>query len=423
MDKILQDVVRFLFDFVLFYPCIMSPIWVLGAIYYYFHWEKKEDLDHTRTPELTEYPFVSIIVPCYNEGKHIVETTGFLTKLNYPSYEIILVDDGSTDNTAEQIKHLVNTYPQVRAIYLKENQGKATAMRWGSLAASAEFLVCIDGDAVLDPNCLHWLIKQFLENPRVGAVTGNPRVRNRTTLIGKIQIGEFSSIIGVIKRAQRIYGKIFTVSGVVAAFRKAALHDVGYWNTDMATEDVDISWKLQLRFWNIHFEPNALCWVLMPETLAGLYKQRLRWAQGGAEVFLRYLGKMLRDIRYIRMVPIAIEYMAGAIWAYCVWTITILFILGQIVDLPNYLQIKSIVPTWTGALIALICLIQFLAGFLIDRRFEKDVFHYYFWIIWYPAIYWLINAVTIVVALPKAIIRKKGKLAVWDSPDRGEHNE
>ena len=75
-----------------------------------------------------------------------------------------------------------------------------------------------------------------------------------------------------------------TLNAGIAAFRRQALADVGYWSPDMITEDIDISWKLQLRHWDIFFEPRALCWILMPETLKGLWKQRLRWAQGGAEV-------------------------------------------------------------------------------------------------------------------------------------------
>ena len=91
----------------------------------------------------------------------------------------------------------------------------------------------------------------MIHYPHVGAVTGNPRIRTRSTLIGRIQVGEFSSIIGLIKRTQRIYGRVFTVSGVIAAFRRRALADVGYWSPDMITEDIDISWKLQLRHWDI----------------------------------------------------------------------------------------------------------------------------------------------------------------------------
>ncbi len=95
--------------------------------------------------------------------------------------------------------------------------------------------------------------------------------------MGKIQVGEYSSIIGLIKRTQRIYGNVFTVSGVIAAFRRSATAEVGYWSDDMITEDIDISWKLQLNQWAIFYEPRALCWILMPETLKGLWKQRLRW--------------------------------------------------------------------------------------------------------------------------------------------------
>ena len=72
-------------------------------------------------------------------------------------------------------------------------------------------------------------------------MTGNPRIRNRSTLLGRVQVGEFSSIIGMIKRAQRTFGRLFTVSGAITAFRKSAVHEVGYWSPNMLTEDIDIS--------------------------------------------------------------------------------------------------------------------------------------------------------------------------------------
>ncbi|UGA40609.1 glycosyltransferase [Chromobacterium haemolyticum] len=83
--------------------------------------------------------------------------------------------------------------------------------------ARHEYLLCIDGDALLDPYAGKWLMRHFLTSPRVGAVTGNPRIRNRTTLLGRLQVGEFTAIIGLIKRAQRTYGRLFTVSGVITA--------------------------------------------------------------------------------------------------------------------------------------------------------------------------------------------------------------
>src|SRR3546814_9883411 len=96
-------------------------------------------------------------------------------------------------------------------IYLAKNQGKAVALRTGALAAASEYLVCIDGDAMLEPNAAAWLVKPMIEQSRVGAVTGNPRIRNRSSLLGHVQVGEFASIIGLIKRTQRVYGRIFPV--------------------------------------------------------------------------------------------------------------------------------------------------------------------------------------------------------------------
>ncbi|WP_369521821.1 glycosyltransferase family 2 protein, partial [Escherichia coli] len=162
-----------------------------------------------------------------------------------------------------------------------------------ALAARSEYLVCIDGDAMLEEHALHWMVWHLVSGNRVGAVTGNPRIRNRSTLLGRLQVAEFSSIIGMIKRAQRVYGRIFTISGVIAGFRRTALHQVGWWSDDMVTEDIDISWRLQRAHWDIRYEPNALCFILMPETLKGLWRQRLRWAQGGVEVMLRHARSLL----------------------------------------------------------------------------------------------------------------------------------
>ena len=141
-------------------------------------------------------------------------------------------------------------------------------------------LVCIDGDALLDPQALRWIARAF--PPRhVGGVAGNPRIRNRTSLLGRLQVGEFSSIIGLIRRAQTIYGRLFTVSGVICAFRKRALEEAGWWSPRTITDDIDVTWRVQLAGWRVVYEPNAIVWILMPETLRGLWKQRLRWAEGG----------------------------------------------------------------------------------------------------------------------------------------------
>src|SRR5690606_23418767 len=217
------------------------------------------------------------------------ETIGAALAQRYRNIEVIAVNDGSSDDTGEVLDELALEHPRQRVIHLAANQGKAIALNTGALAARSDLLVCIDGDAMHEQDTVAYMVAPLLDNPRVGAVTGNPRVRTRSTLVGRVQVGEFSSIIGLIKRTQRVYGQVFTVSGVIASFRKRALAEVGFWSPEMATEDIDISWKLQRQHWAIFFEPRGLCWILMPETLRGLWKQRLRWAQGGAEVFLKHI--------------------------------------------------------------------------------------------------------------------------------------
>ncbi|MBS7673061.1 glycosyltransferase, partial [Vibrio cholerae] len=98
-------------------------------------------------------------------------------------------------------------HPRLRVLHLAQNQGKAVALRMGAVAARSEYLVCIDGDALLDKNAAAYMVAPMLDNPRLGAVTGNPRIRTRSTLIGRVQVGEFSSIIGLIKRTQRVLGR------------------------------------------------------------------------------------------------------------------------------------------------------------------------------------------------------------------------
>lgn len=413
-----EGVLRPLLDFAFYYPLLMAFLWMIGGLYYFFHWERQVSRHPWEPPQLPEYPPVSILVPCYDEGANLRETIAWLSQVEYPDYEIVAVDDGSSDDTAEILDELTAIHPRLRVIHLAENQGKAMALRMGALAANAEYLVAIDGDALLDRHAVTWMMWHFLHGPRVGAVTGNPRIRNRSTLLGKLQVGEFSSIIGMIKRAQRIYGRIFTVSGVVAAFRRTALQRIGYWGLDMVTEDIDVSWNLQAHHWDIRYEPNALCWVLMPETLKGLWRQRLRWAQGGAEVLIKYWRRLL-DWKSRRMWGVFAEYLISVAWAYTMFALGLLWLAGWVIPLPEALRIPSLLPQWHGVVLGITCLLQFAVSLTIDSRYERGLARTYYWMIWYPLAFWVLNMLTTVVGVPKALAKRRGTRAVWVSPDRG----
>jgi poly-beta-1,6-N-acetyl-D-glucosamine synthase len=406
-----------LLAYAFYYPLTMAWLWILGGLNYYLRWERNES-KRTQPPKRDHWPKVTLIVPCHNEGENVRETLEYLVNQDYPDFEIIAINDGSRDQTGHILDELTEVYSQLRVLHFPKNQGKAMGLRMAALAANSEYLICIDGDALLDRYATRWLMWRLLSGPRVGAVTGNPRIRNRSTLLGRVQVGEFSSIIGLIKRAQRTYGRIFTVSGVIACFRRTALHRVGYWTTDMVTEDIDVSWRLQMDHWDVQYEPNAMCWILMPETLRGLWKQRLRWAQGGAEVFQRYLNNLL-IWRRRRMWFVVLEYLLSVIWSYIMVVIVTFSILGYFIPLPPMLRMPGLLPTWYGAMLGFTCILQFFVSIMIDRRYEVRIGRQFFWIIWYPLAYWLIGMLTTVVAVPKALLKRRGTRAVWESPDRG----
>jgi len=406
----MESWVAYLSQFIFWYPLVMSLFWIAGASLFFRYRERKNNVDF----DVVEWPFVSILIPCYNEEDTIEETVKHIVKVNYPHKEIIVVNDGSTDRTADILHRLAPHYQELRVIDCKENRGKANALHIALHASKAEYLICIDSDAILDPDAPYYLIHQFFNRgERLGAVTGNPRIRNRDTLLSRLQIVEYASIIGAIKRTQRTLGKIMTVSGVVVAFRKKALVNVGLWDRDMITEDISVSWKLQEKFWDIRYEPRALCWMLVPETIKGIWKQRIRWAQGGQEVILRH-WRILLNWKHRRIWPIYIEQWVSLLWSYSWVFVTIYYFVTA-----TSVQELFIWITFSSFSLIFLSLIQLWISIKVDSPYDR-ILKYYLWAAWYPVIYWVLNAVIVVFAFPKAIkSRIKGGYATWTSPDRG----
>jgi len=405
----------YILSFIYFYPITMAFVWMVGTLMFQLFRDKAPAAPPEPGPDA---PLVSVLIPCHNEEDCIEETIRYLELQTYPNFEIIAVDDASTDRTGEILTRLQGEIPKLRVVKLMSNQGKGSGLNMAALLSRGEYLVCIDADALLDKDAIRWFMWHFNSSPRVGAVTGNPKVRNRTSILAKIQVGEYSTIIGMIKRAQRIIGKVYTVSGVVVAFRKKALLSAGFWSNNMVTEDIDVSWKLQLDHWDIRYEARALCWILVPETLEGIWRQRVRWSQGGSEVLMKY-AKSMFQWKNRRIWPIFMEYALSTVWCYCLAGTALIWLLGYFVELPYELRVRSMVPEWTGVLLSTVCLAQLLVGLAVDVKYDKTLMRLVPWLIWYPAIYWIVNCVVTVYAFPKAVFKKRSALAVWESPDRG----
>lgn len=402
--------------FLFYYPLIMRITWMLGGLIFYIKREKATIEKEVETP----LPFVSILIPAYNEEETIEETIKHTSDLNYPGYEVIVINDGSRDRTSTTLIELLEKYPKLKVVNLEKNKGKANALKQGLLVSKGEYIATIDSDAILDKDALSHVIPHFItpkNSERVGAVTGNPRIRNRNSLLSNIQIVEFSSIIGLIKRTQRIWGKMMTVSGVFVVFRKKALLDVGFWDSDMITDDIGITWKLQRRFWDVRYEPKAICWMLVPETLKGIWKQRIRWNQGGIEVILRNWDIFL-DKRQRRLIPVYLEQLLSFLWS-ITWLFSLIVFIYRMVA---FGEVYSPL-IWIGNYLAVICLLQISVSLYIEKKYEPNIFRYFLWAIWYPLVYWHINAILVIFAIPKGVkilSKNRAEFVTWDSPDRGQ---
>jgi len=413
----MTELFTFISDFTFVYPVLMAYFWIGGAFIFLVSREIFQ-ADKSTLPTLDASPQVAILVACYNEEDIIEETIANLDQQEYPNLEIIAVNDGSNDRTGALLDMAANTYQRLRVVQLRNNQGKATALRCGHAVTAAEYVIVVDADVLLEPDVTIRMVNRLNREPLLGAVTGNPRIRNRGSLLGRIQAGEFSSIIGMIKRAQSVYGRLFSVSGCIVGLRHRAIQDVGYWSVDMATEDVDITWRLQLKGWLVQYEPTAICWVLMPETLAGLWKQRLRWAQGGAEVLLKYSSELFR-LSSLWMWPIYIESLLSIIWSFLVGLLMLLMVADLLFPMPEI--VAKLHGVWPNGAIV-ICstfLLQSIFAMAIDSRYERKSYTLVFWMIWYPIGYWAIIACTSIRGFWKAFGRAKRKRATWISPDRG----
>ena len=406
-----------LFQFVFFYPFFIALFWIVGSLIFYFRREWRRQTP----PELSSYPGVTVLIPCRDEETSIEQVVRMVAASHYPNLDILVIDDASTDGSRDRVQRLQAELPNLRLLALARNMGKARALNLGALASTSEYLMCLDADAMLDEQAIRWMVCDLESNPRVGAVTGNPRVINRTTLVSRVQVGEFSAIVGMIKRTQRLLGRVYTVSGVCSCFRRVAVHEVGYWSSDTVTEDVDISWKLQLAYWGILYEPRAVCWILVPETVRGLWQRRLRWARGGIEAAAthrRAIGQWTKR----RMWPVFTELFVSTVWCYAVLVVVLAWLLTRLLPayVPQSLQVVTLLPGWSGSLLALVCLLQFVTGLTLDRRYEgRGLVRNLFWAIWYPVLYWVITAGTSVVALPLALANLgSSRNAVWRSPDR-----
>ncbi|HEY4642476.1 MAG TPA: glycosyltransferase [Thermoanaerobaculia bacterium] len=261
------------------------------------------------------YPFVSVIVPAYNEGEVIQSSLSSLLELRYPYYEIIAVDDGSTDGTFEKMKEFEGNHYGVRvSVYRKENSGKADTLNYGIRRSKAPIVVCMDSDSRLTADALRYAMFHF-RDPHVGAVAGNVKVINRHNIWTKLQALEYIEGLNIVRNAQAFFRSVNVIPGPIGIFRRKAIEATGGYDSDTFAEDFDMTVKILADGWKINYEPKAIAYTEAPEELLDIIQQRYRWSRGILQALRKQRHLLTRSSGAITT-PLSLWYMIfeGLVW-------------------------------------------------------------------------------------------------------------
>ena len=220
-----------------FYLCVALLITMFGKVLTFLSLSVRHHRTGRRsTLALNTHPRVSVIVPCYNEELTLGNCVDGLLKQDYPNYDIILVDDGSTDDTLALARELAAEHESVTAL-TQRNSGKAHALNLGIDCAEGSIVVCMDADSIFLPDTVAHLVHS-LQDPTVDAVGGNVKVANRSSAFGRFQGLEYIVGLTIQRRAFCQAKCMQVISGAVGAFRKSTLE-----------ESADIRPTPSLRIW------------------------------------------------------------------------------------------------------------------------------------------------------------------------------
>ena len=259
---------------------------------------------HNRRRSLKWRPrSLSILVPAFNEDKVICKTIRSLLASRCRKFDIIVIDDGSSDETAEVVRRMFWKTRRVR-VFKKENGGKSVALNFGLRQTNADIVIALDADTIFEPDAIEKLVRHFA-NAEVGAVAGRAVVGNEVSLMARFQSLEYLSSQNLDRRAFERFNAIGVVPGAIGAWRRRALLEAGGFPLDTLAEDADVTIALERNGWKVLYEHAAVAMTEAPETLRAFLKQRFRWMYGTLQVAFKHRAALTeRSAGGVRFVTI-----------------------------------------------------------------------------------------------------------------------
>jgi biofilm PGA synthesis N-glycosyltransferase PgaC len=406
----MRTIADLLLVFVALYPVCTAALWMAGGLL--FHWlEEAIDADEPAGG----WPGVSVLIPAYNEASVIAISVAAALAADYPDFEVLVLDDGSTDDTEGVAARAAGGDPRCRVLRDPVNRGKAERLNLGLKEARHELVVISDADTHLHPEAIKRLVARIERSAMVAAVAGAPHVTNRGSFLQAMQVLEAAAVIGLIRRTQSLTGRVGVVAGVLGLYRRDRVLAVGAFDSRMATEDIDLSWKLLLAGWETVYEPHALVGMQVPSTLRGLWDQRKRWARGQGEVLRVHLRAVMR-VRNYRMWLLGLESLGSLVWVVALAGSSVLTALGIALGGDRAVRFAF---AW-GIAIAAVATCQMLVALAIERQYDRTLARSFLVGAVYPVAYWVISAGAALRSQVVALLRgPRDERVVWDIPREG----
>jgi len=281
-----QPIAAFLIAFIAIVPGFMNAFMFSSLLFDKRPLRKKLDT----------YPDLSLLIACYNEEKYILETLDSIERQAYPgNLEVIVIDDGSRDQTSAIVKAFSTDRNWVKLIQLNANQGKAAALNIGLAKATHSKIVTIDADSFLFKDALIRIVERYASDPaHTRAVAGTTLVRNsRDNWLTQSQEWDYFQGIATVKRVQSLNQGTLVAQGCFSIYDKDALNEIGGWPRTVG-EDIVLTWALLEKGYRVGYCEDAVIFTIVPNTLMGLVRQRQRWARGMIEAFKHHPKILLK---------------------------------------------------------------------------------------------------------------------------------
>jgi cellulose synthase/poly-beta-1,6-N-acetylglucosamine synthase-like glycosyltransferase len=293
------DINWFIFfrDIAIFFASIMlfkyTVYLVIAPFYSLQEMIRKARIDRDDKHSLIKNYKVSVIIPAFNEEVGVVKTINSVINNSYRNMEVIIVNDGSTDNTETVIRKYIDdlriTNPtsaeKITYVY-KDKGGKGKALNKGISIATGEIIITLDADSTLEENALKNLVRYF-KDPKLSAVVGNVIIANNKTFIGLIQSLEY--LFGFyFKRSHAVLGAEYIFGGACAAFRAKIFNTIGTFDEENKTEDIEMSMRIRSYGYKCTYAEDVICYTEGASSIEGLVNQRLRWKKGRFTTFWKH---------------------------------------------------------------------------------------------------------------------------------------